>query len=59
MRIRFAVDKLERVDRDHFGVELFKLAVVEKQSQSFARADAEVMAALFANLKRVCRLSRC
>jgi hypothetical protein len=48
VRVRLAVDELERIDRDHFGVELFKLAVVEKQSQPFARADAEVMIAVFA-----------
>ena len=56
-RVRLAVDKLERIDRDDFGVELFKLAVIEKQRQPFARADAEVIAAVFANLQTIFELA--
>src|SRR5215217_8402229 len=57
-RVRLAVDELERIDRDDLAVQLFKLTVVEKQSQPLARANAEVMIAVFANLERVFELAR-
>src|SRR4029078_798938 len=57
-RVRLAVDKLEWIYRNDFSIELFTLAVVEKQSQPCAGADAEVVVAVFTNLERVVELTR-
>ena len=51
--IRLGVNKLERVDRDHLGVKFFKLTVVEKHRQAFARADAKMITTVRTNLERL------
>ena len=48
--VRFAVDKFERIDRDHFSIELFVLAVVEQHGEPLTRSDAKVMATMTTNL---------
>ena len=55
--VRLAVHKRERVNRRDLGVELFILTFVKEQCEPFARADAEVMATMLANLMVVFELA--
>src|SRR5688572_25388166 len=55
--IRFGVNKSQRIDRDHFGVELFKLAVVVEHRKPLPGANAEVITALRAYLTRLFQIT--
>jgi hypothetical protein len=57
-RIGLGVNKLERVNRYHFRVQFFKLALVEKHVESLSRANAKVIAAVLANLVRLLKFAR-
>ena len=50
LRIRLAVDELQRVGGNYFGVQFFAVAVIEEFLQSIVGADAKVIIAMHANL---------
>src|SRR6266542_6394951 len=51
LRIRLAVYKLQRINRDDFRVEFFAVPIVKQLFQSLVRAEAKVIAAVDTNLQ--------
>jgi hypothetical protein len=48
--VRLRVNKLERINRYHFRVQLFKLPVIKQHRESLSGANAKVVSAVSANL---------
>ena len=51
--IGLTIDKLQRVGRNHFRIQLFAVSVVEDLLQPIVGADAKVIVAMHANLEGV------
>src|SRR5436190_3684851 len=49
--VRFAVNKPERVSRDHFRIQLFAIIIVENLLETLVRADAKVIVAVVTDLQ--------
>src|SRR5207245_11283318 len=55
--VRFAVNELQRVNRDHLGIQFLAVTIIEKFLQALIRADPKMIIAVPANLQIVFQLA--